>query len=233
LFVYTSLALAAGAGAESLPANITAHAISRGKHFTVMETVRQNSGAGGSLVTNDFTIMGNGINRPDGTGGYVECKPVVMSYPEGLVCTGATYSVIIGADLRSGVVDFQSGDQQRIVFRPLGIAFHDRESGKSVWLASVKSCSAEVISNSVVFRDAFEGNGVEASLVYEYRAGRFSQSVIFSKSLAVSPEDFGMTAGRIELITEFLQSPAPTVTEHVLQSEQVSAKRAGMALIRL
>ena len=223
-----AVSFTAEVGAGDFSSVVSSRAVSSGKHFTVMETVRQKTNQSGtSLVTNRFTILGNGLNRLDEGSNYVECTPVVLSYPSGIFCTGATYSVIIGNDLKSGVVDLETGEKQRIVSRPLGIAFYDRDSGKRAWLATVKSCPAEVISNRVVFRDAFDG--IAASVVFEYRAGRFSQSVIFSKSLAVTPADFGMTSGRLELITEIVQSPTPTVTEHVLASETNSTKRATMA----
>jgi hypothetical protein len=55
---------------------VSTRAVERGRHFTIMETVRQKTNDA-SFSTNRYTILGNAINRLDEDGNYVECKPVV------------------------------------------------------------------------------------------------------------------------------------------------------------
>jgi len=162
-------------------------------------------------VTNSYTVIRNGMNFKDEAGNWVESRPVVKSYPAGIICTGTTYRVILNQNLNTaGAVDLQTSDKKRMVSHPLGLGFYDPESGKSVLLAQLKDCQAEIVSsNKVIYADAFEGSGIEAAIVYTTTSGRFHQDVIFTKQLPVTPADFGMSSRtRLEVFTEIVQSPA-------------------------
>jgi hypothetical protein len=217
--------------ADGSPARVSTRVIELGKSFTVMESTRPGTNQAGQLIskTNRYTTIGNGMNFRDASGNWAESKPVVQSFSEGIVCSGASYRAIISTNLRTaGAIDLQTGDG-RIVSHPLGIGFFDPASGRSVLLAQVKDCLAEVVSNKIIFRDAFEGSGIKAAVVYTYGVGRFHQDVTFVKRPAVTPADFGLgSKTRLELMTEIVQSPAPEVTEHVLKAETNAALRAGM-----
>ncbi len=208
------------------------HPVERGRHYRVMEAVWQTTNRLGQavVVTNRYTVLGNGINYQTANGNWVDCQPVVQSLPEGIVCSGASYRVELGSNLNTaGVVDLETSDHKRIVSHPLGIGFFDPESGRSALLAQVKDSEAEVISNRIVFRDAFDGSGINASVTYRYEVGRFHQDVTFITRPSVTPADFGMgNQTRLELISEILKSPALTRSTHVMKRESDPLKRARM-----
>jgi len=215
----------------ALPPVVSTRAIERGANHEVIESVRVNA-AGTALVTNHYTRIGNGLNYRDASGKWIPAEPAVQMFPEGVVCAAASYQVILATNLNTaGAVDLLTSDHKEIVLRPLGIAFHDPASGKRILLAQVKDCPPEMVSsNQIVYADAFDGNGIQAAVVYHYDVGRFSQDVKFLAPLAVNPADFGLgNRTRLEILTELEQSPAFTVTNHVLEREANPMLRAAMA----
>lgn len=197
-----------------------------------MQSVRAVTNRAGQTVsvTNRYTVLGNGMNKKDASGNFVECKPVVHSFPAGIVCTGATYQVVLKQNLnRQGSVDVETGDGKRFVSHPLAIAYFDPATGRREWIANIKDCQAEVVSNKVIYASAFAGRGIEATVVYTYGRGRFQQDVIFTKKPSVTPADLGMgSRARVEVITEIMQSPTPTKQTRILRAEKNPLLRSQM-----
>jgi hypothetical protein len=203
--------------------------LERGAHHQVVEVSHQNES--GSVTQAHYTALGNGWHYRDAAGTWVESKPVIQDYGDTILCTGASFRVMLTTNLNTtGAVDLETSDRQRIVSHPLGIAFYDPESGNSVLLAQIQDSRAELVSsNLIVYRDAFVGNGLRASVTYGYWRGRFHQDVTFERAPAVTPADFGMgPSTRLEVLTEFVDSPTPTLTPVVMKREKDEAKRTRM-----
>src|SRR5581483_10676511 len=148
--------------ANNISANqpLSGRVVERGSYYKVMESVQEveNEGSHIILKTNRYTVLANGMNRLDARGNWVECEPAVQEHADAITCTGNSYRVILSRNLNSGsAVDFETSDHKRIVSQPLGIGFFDPETGRSVLLAQIKDCEAEMFSNRVVFPDAFRG----------------------------------------------------------------------------
>jgi hypothetical protein len=146
--------------------------------------------------------------------------------------------MILATNLNSyGSVDVElppdvTGARGRMVSHPLGLAFYDPDSGASVLLAQLQDCSAQIVSNKIVFANAFAGsNGIEGSIIYSYGVGRFHQDVLLTTRPSVTPADFGMGENaRLEMLTEIVQSPEPVITEKTLSaSGSVGLVNAGVA----
>jgi hypothetical protein len=204
--------------------------LSRDASREVVESVRLSTD--GTAKTNHYTRIGNGINYQDENGNWIPSKPVVQNFSSGIVCTGASYQVIFATNLNTaGAVDLFTSDKKEIVSNPIGIAFYDPDSGKSVLLAQIKDCAPMLVSsNRIMYADAFDGSGIEAAVVYEYGIGHFSQDIKFLKQPAVTAADLGMSSRtRLEILTEIQQSPVPAKTPHVIASESNLTLRASMA----
>jgi hypothetical protein len=197
-----------------------------GDHFKVIQAA---DGRG------EITVVANGLNYQDAAGNWIESQPVILEYPSAVICTGATYRVILAANLNThGSVDLelpvdpQTGTRGRMISHPLGIAFYDPETGDSVLLARLQDCAPELVSNKVVYPDAFAGpNGIEGAITYTYGVGHFHQDVILTARPKVTPADFGMGVHtRLEVLTEFVEMPAPVTTEKTLRTATNSASGA-------
>lgn len=221
-------------GAQFTPATfISSRVVERGEYFDVVETVREVTNKTGQqiLQTNRYTHLGNGLNYQDNYGNWVESKPVVQAYPDGILCKGASYSVILGTNLNSvGAVDLLANDNRRIVSSPIGLGFYDPVSGKSVLLARIRNCQPELLSsNEVAYANAFDGDGIEASVIYTYGIGHFHQDVIFTKQLSKTPADYGLSdQTRLEIMTEFYELPLTTNKFQILKRETNAMLRAQM-----
>ena len=211
---------------NSLAAAGTSNEPKIGEHFKVIP---------GAYGTNEITLVANGLNYQDTNGNWIESIPIVQSFSSAIVCTGASYRVILATNLNSyGSVDMElpadpaTGTRGRMVSHPLGIAFYDPDSGGSVLLAQLKDCSAQIVSNKVIFADAFVGsNGIEGSVTYTYDVGHFHQDIMLTAKPSVTPADFGMGANaRLEMLTEIVQSPAPVITEKAMSTGTRSATSA-------
>ncbi len=203
----------------------------RGRHFKVIESVRQATNQLGQTVlkTNRFTALGNSMNFKDENGNWVESHPAVHAFSGGVACEGAGYRVILNTNLNTdGAVDFMSSQQQRIVSHPLAIYYFDPDSGRSALLAQIKDTGPEILSSTeVVYRDAFDGNGIQAGIIYRFRAGAFQQNVVFVKRPSLTPVDLGMgSRTRIEVASEILDCPAPTRTLRVLKKDASQAEES-------
>jgi len=219
--------------AQTAPDSSRLFSAERGPHHQLVHTTRQVTNELGHVtsVTGRYAVLGSGLNFTNATGQWEAARPVVQALGEFIVCTGATYRVVLNANLNTyGAVDLETSDKQRIVSHPLGLSFYDPESGERVLLAQTKNSRAELVSsNLIVFRDAFDGSGIEASVKYSYRRGRFSQDVMFERGPSVSPTDFGMSTNtRLEILTELISSPTPTRTSWVMKRETDASKRARM-----
>src|ERR1041385_6094869 len=70
-----------------------------GEHF---KTIPSANGKG------EVTLVQNGLNYKDANGNWVESKPIVQSFTGGILCTGASYRVILATNLHSyGAVDLE------------------------------------------------------------------------------------------------------------------------------
>jgi hypothetical protein len=197
-----------------------------GEHFKVIPAA---DGRG------EITVVANGLNYQDAAGNWIESQPVILEFSSAVICTGATYRVILATNLNThGSVDLElppdpeTGTRARMISHPLGIAFYDPETGDSVLLAQLQDCRPEVVSNKVVYADAFAGpNGIEGAITYTYGVGHFHQDVILTAQPTVTPADFGMGEHtRLEILTEFVAMPAPVITEKTLQTASNSARPA-------
>jgi hypothetical protein len=210
--LFVLLVLAALAGPRS-----AGGAVKAGDHFKVIPAA---DGRG------EITVVANGLNYQDAAGNWIESRPVILEYPNAIICTGATYQVILAANLNTHgsvdlelPVDVETGERGRMISHPLGLAFYDPETGDSVLLARLQDCVPEVVSNKVVYADAFAGpNGIEGAITYTYGVGHFHQDVILTAQPTVTPADFGMGEHtRLEILTEFVAMPAPVITEKTLR----------------
>ncbi len=190
--------------------------------------------------TNEVTLVGNGLNYQDTNGAWIQSIPVVQSFPNAIVCTGATYRVILATNLNSsGSVDLElpadpaTGNRDRMVSHPIGLAFYDPDSGATVLLAALKDCAGQIVSNQVIFADAFaHSNGIQASVTYTYGVGHFHQDITLTTRPSVTPADFSMGPdARLEMLTEFEQSPEPEIVENTVSTGTRATANSVTALV--
>ena len=196
---------------------LSLHVVARDQHTKTVEWVGVRTN-GGQLAfkTNSYRVLAPYLNALDtATGQWVENKPVVEDYPGGIVCRGGWFTVILNHNLNSyGSVDMLWIDKtstNRVTSHPLALYLVGPD-GRSVLLARVKDCTAQISGDRVDYPDALEGNGIQGNISYQYGAGKFSQSLTITRwNPAVTPGAYGLDNARLELATELVEAPAAAI----------------------
>jgi hypothetical protein len=181
--------------------------VERAPHHRVWLHTVQNRLPDGSiqLQTNSWVELRTGLHRWDN--GWVETSPRIELFHDGAVVRNLQYQAIFAPNLHSpGAIDLLYPGEERLRGQIVGLAY--TEGDKSVLIAEVKDCAAEISGpedNVLTYRDAF--TEFDIAVQYVARRGRFSQNVILNQQLP-PPEEYGLTRkATLELLSEFEEFP--------------------------
>jgi hypothetical protein len=162
-------------------------------------------------------------------GQWRETVEEIELFEQGAVARQGPHRVLWSLDGTSDEgVDVLTADGQRFRSQVLGLSYYDAASGASVLIAETKASQAELSApNRLVYPDAFDG--VQADLAYEYRRASLAQEVVLRGPLP-DPAQFGMNPAttRLEVLTEFFESPVPVIERLVVRAETDPGQRALM-----
>lgn len=119
----------------------------------------------------------------------------------------------------------------RISAQIWGVALTDERSGKSMVIGRMRATDGIIsgpANNQVVFRNCFDG--IEADLVYEISRSHIAQDVVVRADIDVTSYGFDPASTRLEIWSEFLDSPQPQKSARILSQETDQAKRAELKL---
>ncbi len=211
--------------------------IERGPHHRVMASVTWTTNAAGRVLahTNSYTELQTAmsVQNPD-TGQWQDSSPDFEITPDGhAVAAHCQHRVIVAPGLLApeGLVDLvMPGGTVRLRSAVLGLNLFDPVSGKSLQIAGARECAGrQTAPNAITFFDAFEG--LKADVRLRNEVGQFHQEVLLKEKL--SPEQlerlgFDARTARLEVWTEFLAPPSPSVRTVLLQAETNAVLRATM-----
>ncbi|HEY6008126.1 MAG TPA: hypothetical protein VIU40_07360, partial [Geobacteraceae bacterium] len=145
--------------------------------------------------------------------------------------------IIIAPNLNTpeGVLDIQAPDGQRFRSGPVGLVVYSPVTGKSLQIGRVQDCEAwQTAKNEITFFDAFDGLKANVRFRNEL-GGRFHQEILLTRKLTPTTlARLGFSADLtreplwIEVWSEFIECPEPTVETTVLRSEADPVQRAAM-----
>ncbi len=189
-------------------------AVERGPHHAVWQ--RLTVDAQGVTNTHSYTELATGLNfwNP-ALSRWEETKELFQITDKGYaIATNGQHKLVVTPDIAApgGAIDFLGQDSQRLVSSPMGLAFRDTDSGKTVLIAGVTNCIGEMPEpNVIVFPKAFDT--LKAAISYTYRRAGIEQDVILYQQLP-SPADYGFDpqTTACEIWTEFLGAPQPAVS---------------------
>jgi hypothetical protein len=163
------------------------------------------SGAASRLVE-----VGTGMNYFDGKK-WVASEAAFEATPTGFIASKLQHKVKLSGQLNKiGSVEVTTPDGLQLKSTPIAIGFYDAASGKTAFIASIKDSEGVLVSsNAVLYKDAFNENGVSADVLYTLEKGSFEQDVIVTGHL--DPRDYGFPAEttRLQVFTEFYNPPQP------------------------
>jgi hypothetical protein len=210
--------------------------VSRGPNHAIRErTVYEPGSSGRRLVprVHHVTELASGLNHLNDRGEWEPSRDDFEITSEGYaVARHCQHKLLVAPNLNSprGVLDCQAPDGARIRTAVLGLLLFDPTSGRTVQVASVKDCPGQQTApNEITFPDAFQG--LKAAVRIRNERGRFHEEVLLSEKLTpaqLARLGFSPDSVRLEIWTEFLESPTPSIHSTVLKAEADPARRATM-----
>lgn len=157
-------------------------------------------------------VLAAGLNRWDGEGRvWVPAEARFESEANGGFAARRTaYQVRLAPNLNApGAVDLVTSDGQRLRSAPVGLAYCETGSGRTVLLAESRDCVAAAVGvTQVLYANVFDR--VAADVRYTVALDRFEQDVIL-RAAPPRPEQFGLdpASTRLVVLTEFVEAPTP------------------------
>jgi hypothetical protein len=176
-------------------------------------------------------LAGNLHYKDQENGPWLETKEEFEIFDNGAIARHGPNRVILSPNANTpGAVDYQTLDGLRLRSHVVGLAYFERATGRSTWIALVKdSLGALVPPNQIIYADAFEG--VRADIRYTYRKHGLEQDIVLLERIA-PPSAFGLGEDSwLEVVSEFIEAPALTKLTRDLQSGRDEELRFGSSII--
>ena len=155
-------------------------------------------------------------------GQWKESSEEIEEYALGFVARKGQHKLVLSKNLKEkGSVDLLTPGEQRLRSTPMGLAYYEVPTGKSVLIAELKESKGEKYApNQVIYRDAF--TDIQADVRYIYTRAGFEQDVILRQQLP-SPTEFGMNPSntRLEVWTEFFETAKPETNPYAKKDKTV------------
>jgi hypothetical protein len=192
--------------------------LDHGQDFAVYQTVLANTNEAGQtrFLTNRFTLLETcGFYQDDGA--WQRSENVIESFAEGAVAQRGPNKAVFSSDLNSAAVfDITTSGGERLRGGVRTIQLTDVATGRSAVLGTVRATPAELLPpNRLVYRNGFQGIEADVLLVWKHHA--FSQNVILRQRPELPPE-MNPDTTRLEVVTEFVETPVPVLNEGVVQT---------------
>ena len=204
---------------------------------TVWERTAYSAGTNGTVVARKsrYTELSSGLNYRQ-NGQWVKSQEQINILPQGgAEAVQGQHQAHFPGDIYKGQIELVTPDNKHLKSRPLAISYDDSQN--TVLIGQLKhSVGVLVASNRVIYPDAF--SGIKADIVFEYRKGSFSQSVVLREQ-PPTPESLGLKAqAHLQLLTEFTGSPDPVQktaardAKDNLQDSTLSFGAGGMTMVQ-
>src|SRR5439155_18127726 len=154
---------------DSVPSATTGPVVvETGPHHRIWQTVIADSL--GNNFTNSYTELATGLNFWNSSASrWEESRARFQITKDGhAIATNGQHKVILEPNINSGgSVDLLMPDGNRLLSNPMGIAFYDSASGRSLLIAEVTNCVGELVApNVVLYKNAFDA--LKGAIRYTY-----------------------------------------------------------------
>ena len=193
-------------------------------HRTILEPLQtQEAPTGWKLVTNRFVQLADGLNYQPRPGLWTPSNPRFQITNGWAIANECQHKAAVCLQLRRhGGIILTQPDGSQLRSHLVGLSYFDTATGQSVLIAEPKESRGFLVHPSqVLFRDGFDD--VDADVRYTMSLQGFEQDVIFRRP-PPSPTEFGLSpeSTRLEVLTEFTQSPEPRISRRSLPNRSSS-----------
>jgi alkylated DNA nucleotide flippase Atl1 len=203
------------AGQGTVPAQDTPYAVvERGANNRVWQRTTYETRADGKQIPHihKYTELSTGLNYWDSTASqWVDSQEEINILPNGTTAaTQGQHQAYFPGDIYQGVVELVTPDGIHLQSQPLGLSYDDGTN--TVLIAILTNSIGQLVSsNQVIYTNAF--TGLNADLACTYRKSGFECDVVLREQ-PLAPEAYGLDpqTSRLELLTEFFNTPEPVET---------------------
>lgn len=193
--------------------------IERGPHHKVVRSARTITNLDGTIThaTNQFTILGNGLNRQEG-GKWIEARPHLVETNQAIFGLGAAHKARFPLFITGEPVHVESRLGDSFESRVIGLAYHDPASGTNVLVAGLKESRGVILSsNRLIYPNCFDD--IRASVAYTFDKGSVHQDVVLEERPPM-PEEWGLSSNTtfLVVISEILDAPNGKVKAKTLRT---------------
>src|SRR5437773_636932 len=199
----------------SLPLGTAAPTVvETGPHHRTWQTVKVGLDQRGQQVatTNSYVEVATGMNVfSEAEGRWVPASDEIELVNGGAIAVRTQAKAIFLPNLNDPAppIDLFLPDGRPLRSQIVGLAYTERDTGKSIFISELKDSVGQVVGrNQVVYPDAFES--IKADVRYTVTPCFFEQDVILREQLP-DPEAMGLNpkTARLEIWTEFFDGPEP------------------------
>jgi len=231
LYICGAFAAVAAVGVEG-----ELQVVERGPHHRKVVHVSSILSSDGQTIwrTNHYTELATGMHYQR-NGEWLESKEVIDIVPGGGLASQGAHQVGFAANINTaGAINFLTSDNKRLRSHVLGLAYTDATTGQSVLIAEVKDSIGELMGdNQIFYRDAFNAPDFTADIQYIYTRAGLEQNIVFRPGGSLPPPalyNFNPDTTRLEVFTEFIEAPAPGISQSTLARVGDAQQRAAMVL---
>jgi hypothetical protein len=128
------------------------------------------------------------------------------------------YTVHFAANINNiqGAITLTTAEGQRLRSQPIGLAYTETTTGRSVFIAELQNAVGAVVGkDKLLYQDAFDG---DIDIVYSVKLSSFEQDIVL-RSQVPSPAAFNMNPGdtRLEVWTQFLEPGNPQIQQGTIR----------------
>jgi hypothetical protein len=180
--------------------------------------------------TNSYTELATGMHYQEtpGEGPWLESNPAIEIDPNGgAKVEQCAHKIHFAANINTqGAINFTTSDGKILRSHIIGLSYFD-STGQSALIASLKNSTGVLAEgdNKLTYPDAFDvDGGGRIDVQYVNTTAGAEQNVIILEKLP-SPAEWGLNPAttRLELLTEFLDPPAPEKRQHLIAGQTVDS----------
>jgi len=167
------------------------------------------------LFTNRFVEIATGLHYYE-DGQWKDTDVTIEAQSGQAVANKGPHKAVFADNLLNGI-QVTTPDGVSLRSQPMGISYSDGEN--QVLIAELQSCEGVVIPpNQVLYKNAF--TDFDADILYTYTKAGVEQDLIIRQQPPDIPEGLKPDLTRIQLLTEFFNTPDPTITDQAFDVEQ-------------
>jgi hypothetical protein len=144
------------------------------------------------------TEIGTGMNFFDGQR-WIPSDAKFEATPDSFIANKVQHKIRLRRQLNlQGSVQVTTPDGLVLKSTPVAIQLYDAASGKATFVAFIQDTVGEWVGpNQVIYKNAFNENGISADVLYTLEKGTFEQDVIITGRLKVTEYGFPTETTRL------------------------------------